>query len=292
MRLHFFHFAAIVAFIASDTQGFQLKANNTKTFIGKRNLKKFPYDGSQFTTSCELPNYVLVPKKGGFSSVITPFLSKDAIKVPCNNKYFYMTFDAQYLTEHTFDILLNPKLLDTQDPYYRARYATVDHVSDSYMYNPQGVDEGHGTTAQKKLDCKESLGKGKKYFLAYDTKGIHMGVDGTAHSSQPLSLVFPAFRKLNMLIQAGSTHDNALGIYNIQIKCLAGDKCGVPQYRSASLTLKDLPCPTDQEKPEKYIPDNKVVTVTKTTSIISTITKSFTTTELQKTTVTKIKTPN
>ncbi|PVU90356.1 hypothetical protein BB561_004909 [Smittium simulii] len=119
-----------------------------------------------------------------------------------------------------------------------------------------------------------------------------------------------------MLIQAGSTYDNSLGIYNIQIKCLADDTCGVPQPSPPRLTLKDLPCPENQEKPnilppvnqekpnilppvnqEKpniLPPDNKVVTVTETTSIISTvistITNSFTTTELQKITVTETKT--
>ncbi|PVU90351.1 hypothetical protein BB561_004910 [Smittium simulii] len=182
MRFYFLHFAAIVAFVASDTQGVQSKANNTKRSISKRDKEKFPYDGSQFTTSCDLPNYVLVPRKGGFSSVITPVLSKDTVKIPCNNKYFYMTFNAQHLAEHTFDILLNPKPLDTQDPYYRARYGTIDFVSNSFMYNPRGRNEGHGITVQKKLDCEHSVGKGKNYFLAYDDKGIHMGINGKAYS--------------------------------------------------------------------------------------------------------------
>ncbi|PVU87682.1 hypothetical protein BB561_006226 [Smittium simulii] len=286
MFSHFLKLAAIAIFVASDAQGSELKFNNVKNSISTRDSANYSYNKSEFSTSCSLPNYILAPKGSAGPSFLLPYLSSDYIKVPCNNKYFHMTFDAEFLSSIGFYVLMNPKVFNEKYPSFIGHYVKDGRPYSASVYTSQMPSSAQGKPSESKAACGNSFGKGIKYFLAYDSKGIHIGHNDVVYATVPASRAPAVFKASNMIIQVGSGLDGAVAVSNVNIKCLSSDRCGVSQVGSPTVTLNDVSCIINQKKPDVLPPADKVVTVTATVtttkSIVSTVTtaSTITTTKL------------
>ncbi|PVU87645.1 hypothetical protein BB561_006241 [Smittium simulii] len=244
------HLSVFIINLASICHSFEISSNNIATTFNKRDKVDSPYNDGEFSTECNLPNYVLAPRGNPGMCAQAPYISEDYITSPCNNKYFYMSFDANTLSSSGFSIMLNPTVFTQKYPAFHGQYSGYGNFAFGGVFPNQNPILTLGKPLESKKNCGNAGGKGFKYFLAYDKQGIHMGQNGRSYTFVPTSRIMPIFRSKNMLIQAASTLDQTVAVFNIKIKCLSGDTCSVSQSGGPKATAESVTCITSSaEKP-------------------------------------------